>query len=165
MKKTQLTIFLATMWISIAVANQIDSRFDGTWVGVETFPVEGRFHWNGQIPQARTVLSISNSGQNVRVVSGFVPGIYFVSPKSSGSSLIFYGSNGVQGRKECRLELSPDGNTLKESGIAVRHLSNFVVDSQHNATASSICSQVYATFQRAGSSRPPADARKTSATH
>jgi hypothetical protein len=138
---------LITFNIMTARAAPVDPRLDGAWVGVEVFPAEGRFTWIGATPQTRAVILISNSGQDVRVLSGFVPGKYWVSPKSSGSSLVYYGSNGRQGRKECRLELSPDGNTLKETGFVLRKIDP-LVDTQHNSIASTFSCPVYATLKR-----------------
>jgi hypothetical protein len=116
-KKLAAIIFLTSLVVSVAYANQIDSRFDGQWVGVETFPGHGGFgDWAGQVPQYRTVISISNSGQNVRVLSGFVTGRYWVSPKSNGSTLIFYGSNGRAGRKNAGYNYRPMEILSKKAG-------------------------------------------------
>jgi len=150
MKNVILLILLIVSSASIVRANQVDPRFDGTWVAIEVFyPSYGPFDWVGAIPQERAVIAISNSGQNLRVVSGFVPGAYWISPKSGGNTLVFYGSNQIEGRKECRLELSKDGNTLKESGFVLFHIKP-VVDAQHNIIASTVSVPVVATFHRAG---------------
>lgn len=133
-----------------ARAGQVDPRFDGTWAGVETFPAASTFtEWAQGMPQYCTVISISNSAQVVRVISGFVPGRYWVDSKSNGNMLIFHGNNGRQGRNLCRLELSADGNTLKESGIAVFSIRP-VVDGFSNRPVRTTTSQVYATFHRVG---------------
>ena len=133
--------------ITARAAQPVDPRFDGAWVGVEVFPADGLAVWAEATPQTQTVILISHSGQEVRVLSGFVPGKYWISPKSSGNSLVFYGSNGVRGRKECYLELSPDGSTLKETGFVLRRIKP-LVDAQHNSIASSLSCRVYATFKR-----------------
>jgi hypothetical protein len=72
------------------------------------------------------------------VLSGFVPGRYSISPKSGGNILIFRGGNGIEERNDCRLELSADGNTIKESGSVFTALHSEV----------RVATQVYATFHR-----------------
>lgn len=145
-----LIFSIALLSASIARADQVDPRFDGTWVAIEVFyPSYGQFTYEGRIPQIKAVIFISNSGQNLKVVSGFVPGIYFISPKSGGNSLVFYGSNGREGRKECRLEMSKDGNTLKETGLALIRFKP-MVDAQHNIVGTTVSVPVVATFHRAG---------------
>ncbi len=149
---------LATGFLHIvptAKAGQIDPRFDGQWVGVETFlPASGGETWNRQNPQIRTVFSISNCGQTVRVLSGFVPGRYWVEPKSDGKTLMITGSGNRAGRNTCRLELSGDGNTITESaivGFISRHAN---VDGFSNRAIAGNTARVYATFKRAGGEPP-----------
>lgn len=148
-RQFQAILIFTTVFASFASASQVDPRFDGTWAGVEIFPGTGVYRWAEATPQSRTVILISNSGQNLRVVSGFVRGNYFISPKSSGRTLIFYGSNGREGRKECRLEISEDGKALKENGIVVYRI-KLLTDAQHNIVGGGMSGAVYATFHRAG---------------
>jgi hypothetical protein len=151
-----LTIF-SSLNISSARAGQVDPRFDGQWVGVETLlPSSGNAEWVHQNPQIKTVLLISNSGQTVRVLSGFVPGRYWVEPKSDGATLMITGSNDRAGRNLCRFELSGDGNTLKETGIVgfLSHHAN--VDGFSNLPVNGMTARVYATFKRVAGPALPA---------
>jgi len=112
----------------------VDARFDGKWVGVENFRLtEPGRSW--KVPQVTTVIGIAQSGKMLGVLSGFLPARYLISPKSGGNILIFYGSNGSDERKYCRLKLSADGNTLDEFGPVIFH---------------GFCAQVYGTFHRVG---------------
>lgn len=155
-----IVCFLLLTTASVAFAGQIDPRFDGQWVGVETLlPPSGNVRWAHQNPQVKTVFLISNSGQIVRVLSGFVPGRYWVEPKSAGNTLLISGSNARAGRNLCRLELSADGNTIKESGIGAIISRHANVDGFSNMPIAGMTMQLYATFKRVGPSSPAAKAR------
>jgi hypothetical protein len=144
MKITLLTIALALVsWQSIASAGRVDSRFDGKWIGKETYT----YHMGREQAyiQATTVIGIAEGGQLFGVLSGFGTGRYEVSPKSSGNILIFRqakapkGSQFSVGRTECKLVLSTDGNTFKEDGVAAMPLGRGLM----------LC-QVWGTFHRQG---------------
>jgi len=141
--KVIVILLLTILFVSMASAGQVDPRFDGKWVGVEIFRLtDPGYTW--KTPQRTTVIGIAQSGKVLAVLSGFVPGLYpQISPKSGGNVLIFEGGNGFEGRKYCRLKLSPDGNTFEEMGSVVVRVN---VDPWYNyATA-----QVYGTFHRVG---------------
>jgi len=139
-KAKVLVIFLLTnFFVSIASAGEVDAHFDGKWVGVEIFPLTSKpYSLLSKVPQVETVIAIARSGTMLGVLSGFVPGQYPISPKSGGKTLIFHGGNGKEGRNDCRLELSADGNTFKEMGSVV-----ISVPPRGFVTA-----QVYGTFHR-----------------
>jgi hypothetical protein len=141
MKKFCCGVAVVLVWVSSASAGQVDARFDGKWIGVETFPLtEPRYRW--KTPQRTTVIGIAQSGKVLNVLSGFLPGLYpQISPQSRGNTLIFSGGNGVEGRKYCRLKLSADGNTFDEMGSVVVYVRD--LDPYHIVTA-----QVYGTFHR-----------------
>lgn len=135
--------------MSAASGGEIDARFDGRWIGVETF----RYRSYRSMPriqtsyiQSTTVIGIVHSGKMFGVLSGFAPGRYEVSPKSSGKTLIFQAPNTkgdtllYLGRQRCTLTLSADGNTLKEQGIAILN------PWSHPA----LSAEVWATFRRQG---------------
>ena len=137
-----LILLLTNFFVSIASAGQVDPRFDGKWVGLEAFrSTIPRMTW--KVPQVRTVIGIAQSGTVLGVLSGFLPGRYpQISQQSGGNTLIFWGGNGFEGRKYCRLKLSADGNTFDELGSVVVHLRSpkgWFVDAQ-----------VYGTFHRVG---------------
>jgi hypothetical protein len=137
-----LVIFLLTnLFVSIASAGEVDARFDGKWIGVETFPLTtAPYKLTSKVPQVTTVIAIAQSGKVLVVLSGFIAGRYPISPKSGGNILIFRGANARgEGRNDCRLKLSADGNTFEEMGsviVRVRPPQGFV------------SAQVYGTFHR-----------------
>jgi len=132
------TFPLTNLFVSIASAGEVDARFDGKWIGVEIFPLTTTHNWLLKVPQVTTVIGIAQSGKMLGVLSGFVPGRYSISPKSRGNILIFSGGNNIEGRNVCRLELSADGDTIKESGSVAMPLHEGV----------RVSTQVYATFHR-----------------
>jgi hypothetical protein len=139
MKRFCCGVAVVLTWTSIASGGEVDTRFDGKWIGVEIFPLTSKpYSLLSKVPRVTTVIAIAQSGTMLGVLSGFVPGQYPISPKSGGKTLIFHGGNGKEGRNDCRLELSADGNTFKESGSVV-----IFVPPRGFASA-----QVYATFHR-----------------
>ena len=119
-----------------AVAGQPDPRFEGIWKGVETYQVPAKLNQIGAAPiQRLAVIAIGNSGKTLAVVQGLYPGRYEVSPNwltrngswwvSQGNTLVFAmfdslsrSSGSIQYyRGPCRLVLSPEGNTLTETGV------------------------------------------------
>jgi hypothetical protein len=138
--KVPVTFLLTNLLVSIASAGEVDARFDGKWAGLEAFrSTTPGLTW--KVPQRATVIEISRSGKVLNVLSGFVPGFYPVSPRSGGNILIFYGGNGFEGRKYCRLKLSADGKTLEELGAVV-----VAVRRPYQTTSAA----VYGTFHRVG---------------
>jgi hypothetical protein len=139
--KVPVIFLLTNLFVSIASAGQVDPRFDGKWVGVETFQsTTRRLTW--KVPQVTTVIGIAQSGNMLGVLSGFVPGHYSISPKSGGNILIFSGGNGFEGRQYCRLKLSADGNTFEEMGLVIVHA--------RSPKQWFVPAQVYGTFHRVG---------------
>jgi hypothetical protein len=137
--KVPVIFLLTNLFVSIASAGEVDARFDGKSIGVEIFPLTtAPYKWLLKVPQVTTVIGIAQSGQMLGVLSGFVRGRYSISPKSGGNILIFRGDNGSEGRNDCRLELSADGNTIKESRSVDMSLHSEV----------RVSTQVYATFHR-----------------
>jgi hypothetical protein len=139
--KVLVTFLLTGLFVSIASAGQVDPRFDGEWVGLELF--RSTTPWmSWKTPQWKTVIGIAQSGKMLGVLSGFLPGRYSISEKSDGNTLIFYGSIGRQGRNECTLKLSADGNTFEEMGRVVVHA--------RSPKGFFVPAQVYGTFHRVG---------------
>lgn len=130
----QLLIFLLLM--RFGYAEEVDHRFEGIWKGVETYQVPAKLNQIGAAPiQKPAVIAIGNSGRIVAVVQGLYPGRYEVSPQwltrggswwvSQGNTLVFamFDSEARSSgrihyyRGPCTLVLSPDGNTLTETGV------------------------------------------------
>jgi len=113
-------LLIAAVTVRFVVASSpsdpqgIDPRFDGRWVGVETFRLNNADEsWQGGPPQIQAVLVIAKSGTMVGFISGFAPGRYIISPKSKGNAIWFDSE-----RRKAKLTLSADGNTIKEEGNA-----------------------------------------------
>jgi hypothetical protein len=138
--KVPVIFLLTNLFVSIASAGEVDARFDGKWIGVEIFPLTSKaYSLLSKVPRVTTVIAIAQSGTMLGVLSGFVPGQYPISPKSGGKTLIFRGANGRgEGRNDCRLELSADGNTFKEMGSVVISV----------PPRGFVSAQVYGTFHR-----------------
>ena len=115
------TMLGAAFFVCVAIAGEVDPRFDGKWVGSEKFSYPA----GGTTITARspnTVIGIAEHGKMLGVLSGWVAGRYEISPESRGNTLIYRMAGRKQssspGREECKLVLSPDGNTLEETGHA-----------------------------------------------
>jgi hypothetical protein len=139
--KVIVIVLLTILFVSIASAGQVDPRFDGKWVGLEAFrSTTVGVSW--RVPQRPTVIGIAQSGKALAVLSGFLPGRYpQISTQSGRNILIFYGSNGFEERKYCRLKLSADGNTFEEMGSVIIRV---------RAPGYLMPAQVWGTFHRVG---------------
>lgn len=107
---------------SPSVAGELDPRFDGKWVGTETFFFTAHGGESIKAPNPNTVILIADHGKLFGIASGWLAARYEVSPESHGNTLIYRMSGGkvvTQGREESKLVLSPDGNTLEETGRAI----------------------------------------------
>jgi hypothetical protein len=117
-----LYVAIAIVGLRIAFASQLDRRFEGIWVGVETFQVPANFMQWGEAPsQKPVVIAIGDSGRIIAVAQGFGFGRYQVQGNSSGNTLLFKQFGGAslsEGRLGGGLTLSPDGNTITEKGEA-----------------------------------------------
>lgn len=118
----QLLIFL--FLTRLGYAGEVDHRFEGIWVGVETFEVPANFMQRGEAPfQKPVVIAIGDSGKLVGVVQGVSVGRYQIwEQRTKGNTLGFrrFGPPNLDvGRHEGTLTLSPDGNTLTEKGFAL----------------------------------------------
>jgi hypothetical protein len=113
-----------------ALAGEVDPRFHGTWVGTESF--QGLFTHNqlgkgGYAPLEKpAMIAIGEGGTKFGIIKGLTPGLYDVSPKSNGNTLIFklhdIHRKGVAvyfGRLDGQVILSPDGNILTEHGSGI----------------------------------------------
>ena len=137
-QQIQLSAFLLLFVNSHFVrAGEVDHRFEGIWTGVETFRIPATLAQQGYPPlQKPVVIAIGESGRIMAVAQGFDFGRYEVLAESHGDTLNFKsfgrGFNGTlrfkvsfgpefdspAWRSSGTLRLSPDGNTLKEEGLA-----------------------------------------------
>jgi hypothetical protein len=128
-------ILLPSLGPAVAFGGQVDPRFDGRWVGVETFKYnDGHFELEGKAPQISTRIGIADSGQLFGVLAGFAPGRYIISDKSHGNAIMVHSS-----LRNCKFVLSADGNTLKEDGLVTIYTNLGLAGCQ-----------VWATFHRVG---------------
>jgi hypothetical protein len=106
----------------LASAGEVDRRFEGVWVGVETFQVFANFMQKGEAPvQKSVVIAVGDGGRVMAVAQGFGYGRYEITARSKGNTLEFQRSGSATmdiGRTSGTLVLSPDGNTMKEKGFA-----------------------------------------------
>lgn len=101
-----------------ATAGQVDARFDGVWVGQETFKV---YSSRTQFPRAPStqsaVLAISDNGKTFGVLEGHGAGRYEVSSKSKANQLIIHSSGHGNWRTRGTFTLSADGKVLTETAF------------------------------------------------
>ncbi len=127
-----------------AYAGGVDPRFEGVWVGVETFQVPANFMQKGEAPfQKAVVIAIGDAGRLVGVVQGVGVARYQIwEQRTKGNTLAFRSFGGPSldvGRHEGILTLSADGNVVTEKGSAL------VAGSSHPV----LC-QITATLHRQG---------------
>ena len=171
LKKRSLSIvYVSSLLGTAAFAGDVDPRFEGRWVGSETF----QFGYSGYSAGARNsassassnmgvatagavsrqtqsvpaILGIADHGKTLGITKGFGKGRYELVPEKSGGNTLAFRMPGTNsdkliyvGRQHCTLTLSADGNTIKESGIAILSVSK---------GGEGVSSQVWGTFQRQG---------------
>jgi hypothetical protein len=117
------TSLLLSLGLSVASAGQPDARFYGTWAGVETYEIPthaGPYGHRGEPPVKKSaVIEIGDSGQTLVFGQGLLQGQVEISPKWGNNSLEFRVRTSNSRRTHGILKLSPDGNTLTETGFAL----------------------------------------------
>ncbi len=118
------TSLLLSLGLLVASAGQPDARFYGTWVGVETYvmpPTETRyFHHRGEASVKKSaVVVIGDSGQTLAFSQGLLQGRVEISPLWGENTLGFSVRTRPSLRTGGKLVLSPDGNTLTETALAL----------------------------------------------
>jgi hypothetical protein len=121
MKRKIFAISLGfSLGLSSLPAGQPDPRFEGVWLGTETYKVEVSATQNpGSPAQMTALIAIADGGKTFGVLQGLGPGRYQVSPSSTGNKLSFKSHLSGTGRTSCTFVLSPDGNTLTETGFGL----------------------------------------------
>jgi hypothetical protein len=136
---------LLSLGLSAVSAGQPDPRFDGIWVGVETYVIPahangGYYFQQGEGPVKKSaVIGISDSGKTFVVGQGVGQGRYDISPSWGENTLGFKVTGGYLQIKKGghsrppvgrsppsasfrrtygKLVLSVDGNSLTETGLA-----------------------------------------------
>jgi hypothetical protein len=146
--RSVLILLVTALFVCSASGGAIDPRFDGRWVGLEKFSYP---HYSGTTITIRapdTVIGIAEHGKVLGVLSGWATGRYEFTPESRGNTVVYRMAGGkqssTQGREECKLVLSPDGNSIEETGHATLNYST-----AHIAHEPTRC-QVSGTFHRQG---------------
>src|SRR3954468_8665289 len=116
-----LVIFVFIVGIAQAPAGQIDPRFEGMWVGSETYAIYKTATQNASPSQHMdTAIVIDPAGGMFGVLAGLGPGKYKISPSQSHGRKLFFASHLTgTGRNNTTFELSEDGNTIIEHGFGV----------------------------------------------
>jgi hypothetical protein len=145
-----LTLLVASLCASAGFAGEVDPRFDGRWVGTETFQYGSAGIWAGggsTMFRFPTVLGITDHGKTVGITKGYATGRYEVVPEKSGGNKLEFQMPGngddfrFAGRQHCTLTLSADGNTIKETGMGIMAAGR----------GRGLSTVVWATFHRQGS--------------
>src|ERR1044071_2706240 len=108
---------LIVLGISLALAAELDPRFEGVWVGRETYKVEASATQQGFPPDTmEAAIVIDPKSRMFGVIEGLGKGKYAATKDSNGTTLRFSSNLTGSGRNKLTLTLSGDGNTITESG-------------------------------------------------
>jgi hypothetical protein len=106
--------------LSTALAGQPDPRFEGVWVGTETYTAYNSATQFGGAPiRMPAMIAIGEGGKVFGVLQGLGPGRYDTSSRSNGNKLTFNSTRSGTGRNSCTFVLSADGNTITETGFGL----------------------------------------------
>ena len=120
--KTKILISAIVLGLGVvgARAGQPDPRFEGVWVGQETYTVYASASQLASQPQHMpATIAIADGGKVFGVIQGLGPGKYETSSSSNGNKLVFKSHLTGTGRTSCTFVLSPDGNTITETGFGI----------------------------------------------
>jgi hypothetical protein len=102
----------------IAAAGQVDPRFEGVWVGTETYGIFNTATQAGQSTRPEQAMIVIDPGSmQFGVVAGLGPGKYKLNARSSGNKIWFEQTRSGSGRNKTTFVLSADGNTITETGF------------------------------------------------
>lgn len=121
MKSKFLIIPFAFSFLLTAQAGTPDPRFEGVWVGNETYTVNlSSTQLAGSEPvRTSAAIVIGPGGKEFGVIEGLGPGKYLTTSRSNGNKLIFASHLSGTGRTSGTFELSADGNTITENGFGL----------------------------------------------
>jgi len=136
MKKTTVCFLLAvSLSLSNAIAGQPDPRFEGVWVGTESYSVFKSATQDGQsAPSAEVMIVIDPKGMQFGVLSGLGPGKYKLSSGSNGNKIWFSEGKSGTGRNKTTFVLSADGNTITETGFGLYPCKPYACECELKAT-------------------------------
>jgi hypothetical protein len=121
MKLTILAItILSAFSLFAAPSAQVDPRFQGVWVGRETYAINNSATQQGEPPQYMTATIVIDPPSGMfGVLQGLGPGKYKIADRSKGNKIFFASHLSGTGRTNCTFTLSADGNTLTETGFGL----------------------------------------------
>ena len=113
---TAIVLFIASAVVSLA--GELDPRFEGVWVGTESYQVEASGTQQGY-PAVRmeAMIVIDPKSKAFGVLGGLGKGKYEATKDSSGTKLNFKSHLTGTGRNQLTFVLSADGNTITETGF------------------------------------------------
>jgi hypothetical protein len=119
MKPTFVAVTLQLiLGFSVTLAGELDPRFEGIWVGTETYQIEASRTQPGYSPERmEAMIAIDPAGKAFGVLSGLGKGKYMAGKDSSGTKLNFSSQLTGTGRNKLTLILSADGTTISETGF------------------------------------------------
>jgi len=119
MKATILiVILLITVGVTICLAGDLDPRFEGVWVGTESYQVEASATQTGYpAERMEAMIVIDPKSKAFGVLAGLGKGKYEGTKDSSGTKLNFKSHLTGSGRHQLTFVLSADGNTITETGF------------------------------------------------
>ena len=113
---TVIVLFIGN--VAVSLAGELDPRFEGIWVGTETYQIEASKTQTGYSPdRMEATIVIDPKGRAFGVLGGLGKGKYEVTKDSSGPKLNFKSHLTGSGRNQLTLILSADGNTITETGF------------------------------------------------
>ena len=116
--KTIAASLLIVIGISIAFAAELDPRFEGVWIGRETYKIEASATQDGRPPrQMEAAIVIDPKSKQFGVIEGLGKGKYEATKDSSGTALKFSSNLTGSGRNKLTFDLSADGSTITETGF------------------------------------------------
>ena len=126
--KLLILAFLVTLLMPALVVGQAGSPFDGVWIGNETYTVyqSATQHASSAPTYATAMIVIGENGTAFGVLAGLGPGRYPC--KQKGNKLSFASTRTGTGRTRCTFTVSPDGNTLTETGFGLLPGSPYAVE-------------------------------------
>jgi hypothetical protein len=109
-----------TIGLTSASAGEIDPRFQGMWVGSETYTIPNTATQPGQGSEhGSAAIVIDPASGYFGVLQGLGPGKYKISDRSKASKIMFSHAMSGTGRNSMTLTLSADGNTITETGFGL----------------------------------------------
>ena len=118
MKKTLCVLTALAAATSISLADDLDPRFEGMWVGMETYSINTSATQQAHPPiRQEATIVVDPKGRMFGVLQGLGRGKYEATKNSSGTKLSFKSHLTGSGRNQLTLTLSPDGNTITETGF------------------------------------------------